>query len=64
MDPGSSSDSAEDLFSIYDGKRFVFDQSSWSIVTLWRLLRRYGVCVLPFQGRCQGCRETTALVLY
>lgn len=26
--------------SIFDGKRFVFNESSWTVVTLYRMLRR------------------------
>ena len=29
-------------FAVYDGQHFVFNQSAWSVVTLYRMLRRYG----------------------
>ena len=33
-----SSDSS--LMSIFDGQRFVFNESSWTVVTLFRMLQR------------------------
>ncbi|KAL3154565.1 hypothetical protein ABBQ32_014022 [Trebouxia sp. C0010 RCD-2024] len=44
------SGSSEDLFSIYDGSRFVFQQSTWSIVTLWRMLQRYWLTYFTFSA--------------
>ncbi|BDA40407.1 Prenylcysteine oxidase [Coccomyxa sp. Obi] len=29
--------------SIFDGKQFVFNESSWTVVTLFRMLQRYGL---------------------
>ena len=40
--------SSEDLFSIYDGSRFVFRQSPWSVVTLWRMVQRYWLTYFTF----------------
>jgi hypothetical protein len=50
-EPGGSSSGAEDsnLFSIYDGTRFVFNESEWTLVTLWRMLMRYGLSYFRFQ---------------
>ena len=28
------------LISIFDGQRFVFNESSWTVVTLFRMLQR------------------------
>ncbi|KAL0040815.1 hypothetical protein WJX79_006365 [Trebouxia sp. C0005] len=42
--------SSEDLFSIYDGSKFVFRQSKWTIVTLWRMLQRYWLTYFTFQA--------------
>ncbi|KAK9917016.1 hypothetical protein WJX75_010018 [Coccomyxa subellipsoidea] len=32
--------------SIFDGRHFVFNESSWSLVTLYRMLERYGLSYL------------------
>ena len=40
--------SSEDYFSIFDGSRFVFQQSTWNIVTLWRMVQRYWLTYFTF----------------
>ena len=40
--------SSEDYFSIFDGSRFVFQQSTWDIVTLWRMVQRYWLTYFTF----------------
>ena len=40
--------SSEDYFSIFDGSRFVFQQSTWSLVTLWRMVQRYWLTYFTF----------------
>jgi len=42
--------SSEDLFSIYDGSKFVFRQSEWTIITLWRMVQRYWLTYFTFQA--------------
>ena len=42
--------SSEDVFSIYDGSRFVFQQSTWSVVTLWRMVQRYWLTYFTFSA--------------
>lgn len=42
--------SSEDLFSIYDGSKFVFRQSGWTIITLWRMVQRYWLTYFTFQA--------------
>ena len=42
--------SSEDLFSIYDGSNFVFRQSTWTLVTLWRMVQRYWLTYFTFQA--------------
>lgn len=37
-------------FALFDGSRFVFNQSSWQAVTALRMLWRYGSAPLRFQG--------------
>ena len=34
---------SEDGFNIYDGAQMVFKQSPWSVVTLLRMVRRWGL---------------------
>ena len=48
MPPGGGD--KEQRFSIYDGKRFVFSQSSWQLVTLYRMLRRWGLSYFTFKA--------------
>ena len=36
-DPGNP-----EPFAIFNAREFVFNQSTWSAVTLYRMLRRYG----------------------
>lgn len=43
--PASSS---EDYFSIFDGSRLVFQQSTWNLVTLWRMVQRYWLTYFTF----------------
>lgn len=38
-------------FALYDGHSFVFNQSTWSAVTLWRMWQRYGTAPLRFRSR-------------
>ncbi|DBB04108.1 hypothetical protein WJX77_009419 [Trebouxia sp. C0004] len=45
--------SSEDLFSIYDGSRFVFRQSEWTVITLWRMVQRYWLTYFTFQAPTQ-----------
>lgn len=40
--------SSEDYFSIFDGSCFVFQQSTWDIVTLWRMVQRYWLTYFTF----------------
>ena len=40
---------AEGLTAVYDGKTLVLEESSWSIVTLLRLLWRYWLSWLPLR---------------
>lgn len=42
--------SSEDLFSIWDGSKFVFKSSPWSLVSLWRLISRYWLMYFKFQA--------------
>ena len=42
--------SSEELFSIYDGSKFVFRQSTWTLVTLWRMVQRYWLTYFTFQA--------------
>lgn len=44
-------------FSLFDGSSFVFNQSSWSLVTLARMLLRYGTAPARFQGKPRGVFE-------
>ena len=41
---------SEDLFSIYNGTHFVFRQSSWTLVTLWRMVQRYWLTYFTFSA--------------
>ena len=34
---------SEDGFNIYDGTQIVFKQSAWTVVTLLRMVRRWGL---------------------
>ena len=42
--------STEDIFSIFDGSKLVFQQSTWSLVTLYRMIRRYRLTYFTFQA--------------
>ena len=52
IEPGAGS--KDDCFAIYDGQQFVFNQSSWKVVTLYRMLRRYGLAYFWFQTAPQS----------
>ena len=47
VNPGSGK--ADSPFAIHDGHEFVFQQSKWTAVTLWRMVRRYGLSYLWLQ---------------
>ena len=47
VEPGKGD--TEKLFSIYDGNKIVFRQSSWSVLTLGRMIWRYGLSYFMFQ---------------
>lgn len=47
---GSGSKSPDTLLSIYDGQSFVFRQSSWSAVTLYRMIKRYSFSYFYFKS--------------
>lgn len=53
--------SSEDLFSIYDGSRFVFRQSPWSIITLWRMVQRYWLTYFTFTAPKQMLQKFLCL---
>lgn len=38
------------LMGIFDGERFVFEESDWEVVTLFRIAHRYGMDVLRMQA--------------
>lgn len=40
-------------FSIHDGTRFVFHESSWTVVTLYRMISRYGLSYLWLERAAQ-----------
>ena len=42
-----------DQVSIWDGQSFVFNQSSWTVVNLYRMVRRY-VAIAPIAERVQA----------
>lgn len=42
--------SKEAQLAIFDGQNFVFNQSSWSVITLYRMVRRYGLAYFRFQA--------------
>ena len=42
--------SSEDLFSIWDGSKFVFKSSPWSLISLWRLISRYWLMYFKFRA--------------
>ena len=52
LDP--SSGRADCPFSIHDGHAFVFQQSSWSALTLYRMISRYGLSYLWLQQAAKG----------
>lgn len=39
-----------DLMGIFDGEEFVFKESKWSLVSLFRIARRYGIDMLRMQS--------------
>lgn len=51
VDPNAGPDSDSSPFALYNGKDFVFNQSTWTAVNLWRMYMRYGTAPLRFQGR-------------
>lgn len=42
--------STEDVFSIFNGSKLVFQESPWSFVTLYRIIRRYWLTYFKFQA--------------
>lgn len=40
---------SEDVFSIWDGSKFVFQSSPWKLISLWRLIHRYYLMYFKFQ---------------
>ncbi len=49
VDPGTGPKADSSPFSLYDGREFVFNQSTWTALNLWRMYRRYGTAPLRFQ---------------
>lgn len=47
VEPGAGS--RESLLAIYNGRHFVFTQSSWTIVTVFRMVVRYGLSLFQFR---------------
>ncbi len=52
VDP--SAGRADTPFSIHNGHEFVFQQSSWSAVTLCRMISRYGLSYFWLQQAAKG----------
>lgn len=50
VEPGRGIPDGQDLFSVYDGSQFVFTESSWSAVTMLRMLWRYGLAPYWFKA--------------
>lgn len=51
VDPADESNIGSLPFSLFDGSSFVFNQSSFSLVTMARMLLRYGTAPIRFQVR-------------
>ena len=47
---GSKSKTPDAPLALYDGQQFVFNQSSWAVVTLYRMVRRYGLSYYLFKS--------------
>lgn len=47
---GSGSKTPDTPFALFNGHQFVFNQSSWTAVTLYRLIRRYGLSYFWFKS--------------
>ena len=50
VDPDTLPDAVSEPFALFDGRDFVFNQSSWSAVTLLRMGWRYGTAPLRFRA--------------
>jgi len=50
--PGLKHRSADDdrRMGLYSGKEFVYEESNWSLISFWRLFKRYGFNVFKIKG--------------
>lgn len=38
------------LAAVFDGRRFVFNESAWTAVNVFNMLRRYGLCYFQLRA--------------
>lgn len=48
--PEAQPHAVDEPFALYDGQRFVFNESSWSAITMLRMGLRYGTAPLRFRA--------------
>lgn len=49
VDPSEETGLEDNPFALFDGTKFVFNQSSWTAVNLYRMYMRYGTAPYRFQ---------------
>ena len=50
VDPDADPRAVDAPFALYDGSKFVLNQSDWTVLTMLRMGMRYGTAPLRFEG--------------
>jgi len=57
VDPSEETGLEDNPFALFDGTKFVFNQSSWTAVNLYRMYMRYGTAPYRFQSKPRAMFE-------